>query len=355
MQILDYFNVNCIWKDNIPKIQLKLKDELKITKIIPIKCIIGHRKIPMSSSQLDFFIHYLGKEIGILVYNERKKLFPKTKLIEWYILNCNPTQPEIDLLIQYKESIGTKIKKSLNDFYKSDKSVKTRELYHMRSNKWKDVIGKQNSDKWKDKEYSEKQIKKRKESGFYEKVAEKCRKRMMDPILKEKFLISMRSEARRNKISVKAKQMWKDAKDNDNEKIKRMLYSGKNKQYDFKGIKMNSIEFLIAQLLDELNIQFIYEKQYTFGSNTFIPDFYLPEYNTIIEVFGDYWHANPKLFNFDKIIFRTPVEEIWKRDKRKQEIFLENGMKYIILWEDEINNNLNEIKKIICKITFMKN
>lgn len=207
MNLLHYFNVTCIWTHSIPKIKLKLKDELKITKEIPIKCIKGHRKIPMSSSQVDYFIHYLGSELGEKIFDIRKKLFSKTKLIEWYILNHNLSHTEIELLLAYKQSICDKLSNSINNFYSSNASIDVRKKYQIRSEKWKDIIGKQNSDRWKDKEYSDQQIKNRRESGAYIKSAIKNKANMADPAFKEKFMVSMKSNERCEKISKKAKKM----------------------------------------------------------------------------------------------------------------------------------------------------
>lgn len=355
MNLQDYFYVTFNIVKGIPQISLKLKEELKITKEVPIKAVRGNIKIPMSGSQVEYFIHYLGENLGPIVYNQRKKLFPKTKLIDWYISNFDISNDNLNLLIQYKQSISDKIKKSLIEHYTSDKGEATREKLRIRTQKWKHIIGAQNSEKWKDKEYSKKRIQQRHDSGAYKSATKKNRQRMSDPVYKEKFLKAVRNPDRIQKISKATKKMWKNAKINDIEKTKRMLYSGRNKQYDFKGIKMNSIEYLVAQVLDDMNLKFEYETVVTFGTSTYVPDFYLKEHNTVIEVYGDYWHANPEIFDSTKTVFRTPVLEIWKRDKRKQEIFLENGIQYIILWEDKINNNITEIKELLCKNIFTKN
>lgn len=117
---------------------------------------------------------------------------------------------------------------------------------------------------------------------------------------------------------------------------------------------MNSLEYIIASILDEFNLKFEYEKPFTFGSLTYIPDFYLPDQHAIVEVYGDYWHANPAIFDANKTVFRTPVHKIWERDERKQAKFLESKFKYIILWETKINNSIDEIKKILWTNLFMK-
>ena len=113
MNLQDYFYVIFTIVKGILKISLKLKEELKITKEVPIKSIRGNIKVPMSGSQVEYFIHYLGENLGPIVYNERKKLFSKNKLIDWYVSNFDISKDTLNLLIQHKQSISDKIKKSI--------------------------------------------------------------------------------------------------------------------------------------------------------------------------------------------------------------------------------------------------
>lgn len=38
-------------------------------------------------------------------------------------------------------------------------------------------------------------------------------------------------------------------------------------------------------------------------------DFYLPKHKSVIEVYGDYWHANPRIYGEDK----TPLNDQQKK------------------------------------------
>ena len=58
------------------------------------------------------------------------------------------------------------------------------------------------------------------------------------------------------------------------------------------------IELIVKKYLDEHKIK--YEFQYNLD-NLFYPDFYFPQFNMIIEVQGDYWHGNPKIYKDEQL------------------------------------------------------
>ena len=58
--LIEYFDVTLIWKSDVPKIKLKLKDEKKIRTDIPWKN--KENKIPFSSANKEYFVHYLGEQ-----------------------------------------------------------------------------------------------------------------------------------------------------------------------------------------------------------------------------------------------------------------------------------------------------
>ena len=65
-------------------------------------------------------------------------------------------------------------------------------------------------------------------------------------------------------------------------------------------------------------------------------DIFIPSKNKIIECNGDYWHCNPKIFNpnyYNKIVHLT-AQEIWNRDKQKQDILKNAGYEVEVIWEN---------------------
>lgn len=77
--------------------------------------------------------------------------------------------------------------------------------------------------------------------------------------------------------------------------------------------------------------------------NGYIADFMIYN-NKIIEVQGDYWHCNPKVYD-------NPINEVQrlniKNDKRKEKIYTQLGYKVLYIWEYDLNNDYdNCIKRI---------
>ena len=68
-------------------------------------------------------------------------------------------------------------------------------------------------------------------------------------------------------------------------------------------------------------------------------DFYLPEYKIGIEIQGNYWHGNPKLYKSTDLIRSNrgliSVSEIWKKDKHKQNLCEQKDIRLITFWEDD--------------------
>jgi len=76
-------------------------------------------------------------------------------------------------------------------------------------------------------------------------------------------------------------------------------------------------------------------------------------HNIILEINGDYWHANPILYEHNDIIpfpnsgLRV-AEDIWEKDKLKKEKAESYGYKVFYLWESELNNMTDdEINKFV--------
>ena len=83
----------------------------------------------------------------------------------------------------------------------------------------------------------------------------------------------------------------------------------------YKDIWMRSIwEIAYAEYLDKNNIEWLYEnKRFNLGNTTYTPDFYLPEFDTYIEIKG-YWRKNAKVKfkNFKKQYPKTRIKVLMK-------------------------------------------
>ena len=110
----------------------------------------------------------------------------------------------------------------------------------------------------------------------------------------------------------------------------------------------SKLEKLVYDSFIELSID-VKEQRYVNGRSY---DFQITNTNLLIEINGDYWHANPKFYSSGEFINykgdNKLVDDIWERDKIKHRNALEYGYKVIYLWEWEINdyfsnNNLNNL------------
>lgn len=110
----------------------------------------------------------------------------------------------------------------------------------------------------------------------------------------------------------------------------------------------SKLETRCSSILTKMSLSYVYQ----FWINRKSYDFRINKTNIIIEVQGDYWHANPKLYREDDIIsypegFKK-AKEIWKRDKKKENEARRYGYIVIYLWEsDFLSCNDEELSKFI--------
>lgn len=116
-----------------------------------------------------------------------------------------------------------------------------------------------------------------------------------------------------------------------------------------KNSKGTSIEVKIGSLLIENNIKFETQYEVIYDDTYKLYDFYLIEYNLLIEADGDYWHGNPIKFNKESLN-EVQINNI-ENDNLKNEIAKKNGYNLIRFWETDIKKKnfkfklFNEIKK----------
>jgi len=84
------------------------------------------------------------------------------------------------------------------------------------------------------------------------------------------------------------------------------------------------------------------------------PDMVVKNKKVVIEVYGDYFHANPKLYKSDAIIqtWRGPkkASDIWLTDQIRTQHIERHGYKVYVIWESDIDND-ELIQKMIYEIT----
>lgn len=100
-------------------------------------------------------------------------------------------------------------------------------------------------------------------------------------------------------------------------------------------------QVMVNNLLDELHILYENEKNCKYYSI----DNYLPDYNLMIEVMGDFWHCSP--IKYDKVE-KDIHKKVVPRDKAKHTYIRNNyNVEILYLWESDIYNNLDMCKELI--------
>jgi very-short-patch-repair endonuclease len=96
----------------------------------------------------------------------------------------------------------------------------------------------------------------------------------------------------------------------------------------------NSLEMEVKAILDELG--FVYQHSKKIERSFF--DYYLPDFHTLIECDGTFWHADPRFFPH-----RENLHTIQKKnllyDQRKEELAKREGYRLLRFWEYDVWNN----------------
>ena len=104
-----------------------------------------------------------------------------------------------------------------------------------------------------------------------------------------------------------------------------------------KSFGTSNLEGVVGAALQSLGIPYTW--QFTLEKRQY--DFRIDQSNLIIEVNGDYWHANPSLYEESSVI-KYPgskvvtARDIWDRDTIKREIAYKHGFDVLYLWESNI-------------------
>lgn len=128
--------------------------------------------------------------------------------------------------------------------------------------------------------------------------------------------------------------------------------SQKRISYILNGDFISSLSYQFEKYLQEFNIQYEMEFKITseFGNRYY--DFKIDNY--LIELNGDFWHANPKKYVADDLLpmpkNKIKASDIWERDALKRKIAQDNGYTFITLWECD----LHDAKKILKIKNIMK-
>ncbi len=117
-----------------------------------------------------------------------------------------------------------------------------------------------------------------------------------------------------------------------------------------KKYKPSKLEKTFTNILDLLEIK--YETSYYVKDIKAFYDVYIPQHNILIEVDGDFWHTNPLKYPdgpVNKCQFKNAI-----RDEEKSQWALDNGYTLLRFWENDINNNIKQVKQTLLEALVKK-
>ncbi len=101
-------------------------------------------------------------------------------------------------------------------------------------------------------------------------------------------------------------------------------------------------ERLTAKKLGELGVSFI--PQYPIDRMKV--DFYLPDMNMVLEVYGDYWHGNPGKYPSRSMLNDVQKQNI-NRDRKRRKFLEKSGYKFAYIWETQIKETPEVLSKLL--------
>lgn len=130
-----------------------------------------------------------------------------------------------------------------------------------------------------------------------------------------------------------------------------------NKKIGSSKIAENLFDIIYKKLINyKENIFYIKENREYFLNDKENKKFYLYDFTFIkdnikfiIEFNGDFWHANPDIYNenFFHTVKRMSAKEMWQDDKKKIDFAKKKDFNVLIIWEKDYRNNKEKTIEIV--------
>jgi hypothetical protein len=130
-----------------------------------------------------------------------------------------------------------------------------------------------------------------------------------------------RSPEQRKATSEQTKRMWKEGK-----------FS-----YGDGSVMRSKLEKDVYARIQSIFPDAEHSRWLTVDDITYVFDVYIPSIKTFVEINGDYWHLNPKLYeatHYDKYR-KVTAQDVWNKDANKRRAAEECGLKLITIWESD--------------------
>lgn len=136
------------------------------------------------------------------------------------------------------------------------------------------------------------------------------------------------------KAKARLKKLANSNWDNHSEETKNRIMSAWK-----KSTPRSKISEKFKQLMISSGIENFESEQLLFG---FFPDELNQQLKIVVEFYGDYAHANPKIYKdpdeYITLCKRTVLEQ-WNRDRKRLGVFYKHGYTVIIVWESDYRKN----------------
>jgi len=146
-----------------------------------------------------------------------------------------------------------------------------------------------------------------------------------------KTVTEKRKKERLSKLHKGYKKYWENL--SDDEKTAIIQKRCKNIVYSFN----SKLEKRVSDILSSHNVSFT--RQFWVCKKSY--DIRISKTSIIIEVNGDFWHANPSIYASEDVLNfpggYISAKELWLKDKTKKEKAEKYGYKVYYLWENFIN------------------
>lgn len=137
------------------------------------------------------------------------------------------------------------------------------------------------------------------------------------------------------RLDLKEKTFWGSAK---------KLQDAHNFKYEWKhkkpgGDSQSIPEKQTCSLLDKIGVA--YTREYSLGN--FYYDIHVTGTSLLIEVQGDYWHANPEVYLDREMLNQTQRANV-RRDHYKRKFAKESGFYTLYIWERDLKSDIDKVK-----------
>ena len=104
---------------------------------------------------------------------------------------------------------------------------------------------------------------------------------------------------------------------------------------------ISKLNIRVFHILNQANIRFQSEFPLFFADNIHYRSYDIRINNTLIELQGVFWHANPAKYKANDILHMPKgktykAQDIWSKDEEKRQLAIENGYNVIYLFESQM-------------------